>query len=322
MNALTTPAKPATATFNLPMMQSDTFDQMQRVGKMLAMSPLFPEHLRKGNLEQAIANGVLVVNMAMRLNEDPLTVGQNIYFVGGKPSFSTSYMISRVNQSGVFKDPIDWDVTGNGDTLSATATAVLAATGKKVSFTCDMAMAKAENWTKNPKYKSMPALMLRYRSAAALIRLYAPQTMLGMPVQIEVETGNMKDVTPNEFIERAQAAAKAEVVEAEEVTADKADSTPADTADDAIADETTDSKKEEAGATNEVSEGPSDDEQAEIDAKHSRLLETIKSDLTSSGSPDAVLQFYAEQIDKMKSETPKLHEELMAEVKAFEEAAE
>jgi len=52
---------------------------------MLAMSPLFPEHLRKGSMESALANGVLVINMAMRLREDPLTVAQNIYFVGGKP---------------------------------------------------------------------------------------------------------------------------------------------------------------------------------------------------------------------------------------------
>ncbi len=54
------------------------FDHLQRVGKMLALSPLFPEHLRKGRTEADIANGVLVLNMAHRLNEDVLTVARNI----------------------------------------------------------------------------------------------------------------------------------------------------------------------------------------------------------------------------------------------------
>ncbi|MEC7965471.1 MAG: hypothetical protein VX201_19540, partial [Pseudomonadota bacterium] len=142
------------------LMDPGAFEHMQRVGGMLALSPLFPEHLRKGSKETAIANGVLVMNMASRLNEDPLTVAQNIYFVGGKPGWSSSYMIGKANQHGVFKNPISWDLKGSGDNLSVTAFAELASTGKKVTATCDMAMAKAENWTKNPKYRSMPEQML------------------------------------------------------------------------------------------------------------------------------------------------------------------
>ena len=113
---------------SIPMMDTQVFEQMQRVGKMLAMSPLFPDHLRKGDRDQALANGVLVLNMAMRLNEDPLTVAQNIYFVGSKPGLSTSYLISKATQHGVFENPIDWEVKGTGDDLSVTATATIAAT--------------------------------------------------------------------------------------------------------------------------------------------------------------------------------------------------
>lgn len=190
MNALTT-MKPMSL-----LMDVEAFSHMQRVAKILAMSPLFPEHLRKGSQENAIANGVLVLNMAARLNEDPLTVAQNIYFVGGKPGWGASYMISKANQHGVFRNPIDWDIKGKGDDLAVTAFGELKATGKRVQVTCDMKMAKAEGWTKNAKYQSMPEQMLRYRSATFLIRLYCPEVMVGVPAAIENELA-MKDVTPD-----------------------------------------------------------------------------------------------------------------------------
>lgn len=196
MTALTT-----TNSATSLLMDEGSFNHLWRVGKMLALSPLFPDHLRKGGGEAAVANGVLVMNMAVRLNEDPLTVAQSIYFVGGKPGWSASYMISKANQHGVFKDPIDWDVKGSGDELSVTAFAVLKGTGKRVAVTCDMQMAKKEGWTSNKKYQSMPEQMLRYRSATFLIRLYCPEVMVGVPAAIEVELG-MKDITPTESAER------------------------------------------------------------------------------------------------------------------------
>ena len=284
---------------SIPMMDTQVFEQMQRVGKMLAMSPLFPDHLRKGDRDQALANGVLVLNMAMRLNEAPLTVAQNIYFVGSKPGFSTSYLISKANQHGVFENPIDWEVKGTGDDLSVTATATIAATKKKVTFTCDMAMARAENWVKNAKYKSMPELMLRYRSAAALIRLYCPEVMVGVPAQIEIETGSeMRDITPQGFSQAAQKEAAAEApVEAEIV---EEDAKPADAAE---------------------LEGAREAKAEEVDPEQFRgMLNMIINDLNDAPSVDSVLDFYGQQVDELKAKAPTLHNELQAEIAKFREA--
>lgn len=199
MNELTTINKNAEIS---PLMDVATFEHMNRVARVLALSPLFPDHLRKGSQEQSIANGILVMNMALRLREDPLTVAQNIYFVGGKPGWSSSYMISKANQHGVFSSPIEWEVKGQGESLSVTAFAEMAATGRRVSSTCDMAMAKAEGWTRNSKYQSMPEHMLRYRSAAFLIRLYCPEVMVGVPAQIENDMPTeMRDITPQEPVD-------------------------------------------------------------------------------------------------------------------------
>jgi hypothetical protein len=171
-----------------------SFEHAQRVAKVFASSNLVPPHL-KGQ----VADCLIAYQIARRLNEEPLTVFQNIYVVSGRPGWKTEYVIARANKAGVFKNRISWKPSGEGDALAVTASAVLADSGETISVTCDMKMARAENWTKNAKYTSMPEHMLRWRSAAMLIRLYAPEVMLGMPVIEEIETmepAPMRDISP------------------------------------------------------------------------------------------------------------------------------
>jgi hypothetical protein len=166
--------------------EGQEWDLMQRKAKVYAMSPLVPEHIRKPE-GAAVANCLIALEMSKLLDESPLIVMQNIYIVKGKAGFSAQYMVARANKSGLFRDPIDWDSTGKGDDLAITAYTVMKGTDKRIEFTVSMAMAKAEGWTSNPKYKSMPELMLRYRSATFLVRLYCPQVMLGMHTADEIE---------------------------------------------------------------------------------------------------------------------------------------
>ena len=197
MNEITVPpikAKPSLLT---------DFERLEKffdLAEKLALSPLVPAHLRT-NREEGVANFVLCCDIAERLNENPLAVMQSIYFVGGKPGWAASYMISRANQSGIFSGPIRWKVEGEGNALSVTAYARLSNVGAGddvVDANASMAMAVAEGWTKNTKYKSMPVQMLKYRSATLLIRLHCPEVMLGYSVIDELEdvAASMKDVTP------------------------------------------------------------------------------------------------------------------------------
>jgi len=158
-----------------------TFEQAQRIAKMFATSQLVPEHLRGD-----IGSIVIALTIADQMDENPIVVLQNIYFVGGKAGWSTQYMIARANRSGVLSGQITWTTEGDGDSLAVTAHATLAATGEHVSETVSMAMARADGWTRNTKYKSMPGHMLKYRSATFLIRLYCPEVMLGMATRDEL----------------------------------------------------------------------------------------------------------------------------------------
>lgn len=178
----------ATQIATIPTDEGERFSLMQREAKLFAASPLIPQHLRAGGPEQAMANCYIALKLARTMGEDPLVVLQNIHVVNGKAGFATQYMIARANAAGIFRGRIDWRLDrSDPKNLSVTAFATLKDTGQEVSVTCDMRMAEAEGWTKNPKYRSMPDVMLRYRSAAFLIRFYAPDVMLGYQTSEESE---------------------------------------------------------------------------------------------------------------------------------------
>src|SRR6266576_1579069 len=109
-----------------------SFEHAQRVARVFASSNLVPAHL-KGQ----VADCLIAYQIARRLNEEPLTVFQNIYIVSGRPGWKTEYMISRANKAGVFKDRITWESSGAGENLAVTAHATLADSGKKINVTCD-----------------------------------------------------------------------------------------------------------------------------------------------------------------------------------------
>lgn len=177
----------------------DKFEHAQRVAKVFADSALVPNHF-----QGKLANCLIALNIADRMGEDPLTVMQNLAIVAGKPCWQTQYMIARANKSGVFSSRITWKSEGQGEKLAVTATAALADSGEVVSVAVSLMMAKADGWTKNAKYTTMPEHMLRWRSAAMLIRLYAPEVMLGIQSAEEIEDATQsapRDVTPPRQVE-------------------------------------------------------------------------------------------------------------------------
>ncbi len=152
------------------------------LAQRLAASALIPPHYRGD-----VASTMLAVTIAAQTGMHPLMVMQGTYVVSGKLGWSASMLIALANASGVFDGPLDWRVTGAGADLSVTCFATLAKSRREVSATVSMAMAKAEGWTKNTKYQTMPELMLRYRSATLLTRLYAPGVLFGIPAADENE---------------------------------------------------------------------------------------------------------------------------------------
>lgn len=173
---------------------AEGFQLIQRVVKMFSISSMLPQQYRG---EQNIGNCVIALNMAAKMNVEPLMVMQNLYIIQGRPAWSTQFMISMFNGCGKFA-PIRYKKTGKAGTDSQ---GCIAYTYDKVSGELiegeeiTIGIAKAEGWfNKNgSKWKTMLGQMLRYRAATWLIRSTAPELTMGLYAKDEVEE---IDITP------------------------------------------------------------------------------------------------------------------------------
>jgi hypothetical protein len=174
---------------------TQTFEHAQRVAKMLCTSSLIPKEFQ-GNVQ----NTMIALEMANRIGASPLMVMQNLYIVHGKPSWSSTFIISAINSCKRF-DPLRFELTGTGDAMSCYAwTTEKGKTDRIEGPAVTMKMAKAEGWIdKNgSKWKTMPELMIRYRAAAFFGRLYAPEIMMGMQTKEEILDVNHVDIGEEE----------------------------------------------------------------------------------------------------------------------------
>lgn len=166
----------------------ERFNHMLRVSNAFSQSDLVPQHFRG-----KVSNCFIALQMAFRLDIDPMMALQNMHIVHGNPGISSQLCIALANKSGVFKGPIWFQETGIGDTLAVRANATLASNGQEVSQVVTFAQAVKAGWTKQkdggtkPFWAAMPGQMLKYRSAVYLIRSYAPEAILGMHTKEEWE---------------------------------------------------------------------------------------------------------------------------------------
>lgn len=161
------------------------FENAQRIAKALASSALVPKEYQG---QQGLANTLVAMEIAGRMGLSPLQVMQNLHIIHGRPSWSSQFIIAMINGCGRFT-PLDYNVSGEGESLSCFAYATEIATGKELRGpVVTMSMAKREGWaTKSgSKWQTMPDLMIRYRSAAFWGRLYVPEFLVGMKTQEEV----------------------------------------------------------------------------------------------------------------------------------------
>ena len=161
------------------------FEDAQRIAKALASSTLIPPQFQG---QQGFANCLVALEIANRMRMSPFQVMQNLHIIHGRPSWSSQFIIGLINGCGRFS-PLQYEVTGQGDSLSCICIATELTSGKDLKGpTVTMAMAKKEGWaTKSgSKWQTMPELMIRYRAAAFWGRLFAGDLLVGLQTQEEV----------------------------------------------------------------------------------------------------------------------------------------
>ena len=180
-----------------------SFEHAQRIAKSLAQAELVPNEYKNN-----IPNTLIAIEIANRIGASPMMVMQNLNIINGKPSWSSTFIISAINNCGKFS-PLQFEVSGSGATLTCYAhTKDLKSgnilKGPKVT----MQMAKAEGWLdkKGSKWLTMPELMIMYRSATFFGRLYCPEILMGMQSVDEVIDITHQEIKPiaNDFDEEEE----------------------------------------------------------------------------------------------------------------------
>ena len=202
-----------------------SFEFMQRTAKMFSASTMVPTAYQamvtkgygdRAQIESnpaAISNCMIALDMSQRMNANPLMIMQNLHIIEGRPSWSSQFIIAAINNCGKFS-PLRFDLQWL-DEIDATystfewedrkkvekkhkvriknarcvAWAIEKATGERLeSAPVTMEMAVNEGWfgKNGSKWKSMPDLMMRYRSAAFFGRIYAPELLMGLPTAEEM----------------------------------------------------------------------------------------------------------------------------------------
>jgi hypothetical protein len=182
------------------------FDQLYRAANLFASSDLVPAAY-KGKP----ANCFIAIEMADRMGISPFAVLQSLVIIQGKPSMEAKLIIALVNDSGIFEDPLEYEVVGD-DPFAADYKVRAFATMKKTGKKClgpwiDYRMVKGEGWLSKggSKWATMPSIMFSYRAASFFAKLYCPQITMGMQTREEMEdVREPVDVTPRQNLATAR----------------------------------------------------------------------------------------------------------------------
>jgi len=185
----------------------DSFDEAQRRAKALASSRLVPKRF-----QDKISDVLLALNLARRLNSDPLAVMQNMQVINDEPGFSGKFIHALINQSGRF-DPLDFDFEHNdaGEVVKRTASSKDRRTDKLKIMSLTWAEVQLAGWDKSRGTSRMPSpwttfrmLMFTYRTASYFAKAYCPDLILGMTSveelrdQQPVKVQDLPDLHPKE----------------------------------------------------------------------------------------------------------------------------
>lgn len=194
-----------------------TMTEAWRFANALAHSKLVPDSYRNEPDSCMIA-----LDLAARLDVSWIVVMQHVYEVHGRSAMDAALVISLVNKSGLFIDPIEYDVYGSDakdKSYRVRAWAVRKRTKKKLFGPwIDWPLVEAEQWDqkKGSKWLSMPEQMFHYRAAAWFQRRYAPEVALGMLTAQEVE--DMPRVIESTVVEKGVQGLKDRLQERDEAT--------------------------------------------------------------------------------------------------------
>lgn len=170
-------------------LDTQSFELEQRRASALSKSAFFPK-----DLQGDIASAIQIHDLSKRMNISVLEIAQSVYLIYGRPSFATTFLVARLNQSGLIAGALRTVISDDKQKAHCIATDV--ATGEEMEgMEITMEIAHKEGWVskKGSKWQTMPELMLRKRAQSFFIKEYYPQVMFGMQSQEELIDAEVVD---------------------------------------------------------------------------------------------------------------------------------
>lgn len=172
---------------------SDSFKMAYQMAKAMSQSTIVPQHFQRNE-----ANCLVAISQAQKMNLDPFTVMQNMYMIQGKITWKSSFLIAMINGSGKYDMELQFEEEEkDGEPWSCRCWTTK--DGRRVDgIKVTMAMAEREGWTKKngSKWKTLPALMLRYRSASFFANLNCPELTSGFYTREEMIDNDFSESAP------------------------------------------------------------------------------------------------------------------------------
>jgi len=161
----------------------DRFNQVQKLAEIMASGQsTIPKHLA-GNQGDCFA----VISQAFRWRMDPFAVAQKTHIVNGALGYEAQLVVAAINSSGLLKNRLHYDFTGEGTALEVTVSGTLKGEDQARVKTLKLSQVTTKN---SPLWKSDPAQQLSYLAAKYWARLYCPDVILGVysPDEFQEET--------------------------------------------------------------------------------------------------------------------------------------
>ena len=138
-----------------------------------------------------------IVNIAANLGIPAATLMGGVHVIHGRVGFSATTLIAIANRSGKLDQPLQYvtDETGSEWCYAVGFINGVEHRGPMVT----VQQARAEGW--KGKWKNLPGLMLRYRSAAFFIRTVIPEVLMGAQFEDELTDSRSQPIPAADFTE-------------------------------------------------------------------------------------------------------------------------
>lgn len=188
----------------IPIFDTAQFEQMGRIAAAMGKASLMPKHLRGNNIEEAISNAFIIVNMAYQLKVDPFRLAQASYELHGKIGFEGKLIHAVVERE--VGHGFEFEYSGEGDHREITVTNTRRVDGSPRSIKGTVGMWKTFEGMKNKdkdddnrsstkqvkgNWRSDPDKQLRYRGVVEWCRAWEPGIIVG--ILTEDELSNLRD---------------------------------------------------------------------------------------------------------------------------------